>query len=108
MQVGLLATDVAGLWLRELALFGLPASIGGVALAQVTHRWYLCPIVAFAAALAFSSSNYLTQHYHHTPSAVGILGIACALVFPPLLLATGLGYYAGRWIKRRAIARNRP
>jgi hypothetical protein len=101
VNITLLAADLMKLWLVELALVVIPASIIGAGISWVVGRWYACLLLSYAAAIAFCNSHHITERLHHSLNLIELLGSSAALTLPPILLAASAGYLTARKVKRR-------
>ena len=101
MNVTLLAADLMKLWLAELAVFFIPASIIGAGIGWVVGRWYACLLLSYATAIALCNSHRLAERVHHSLSLTELLCSSAVLVLPPILVAASAGYFAARKLKTR-------
>jgi hypothetical protein len=101
VNLELFAADLTRLWVSEFAVFFIPASIIGAGISWVVGRWYPCPILSYAAAIAFVNSPHLASRLHDPLSLTKLLGYSAVAVLPPILIAASAGYFAARVIKKR-------
>ena len=105
MNMFLLVPDLMKLWLYQLALFVIPASIIGAGIGWFVGRWYVCAILSYAAAIAVCNSHYIADRLHHSFDLVHLLGYSAVLAMPPILAAASAGYFVARKLRPRWTSR---